>query len=136
VIHGQILTRVIYMAGFMDGEGCIRWDRGPRVEVTNTHRGILEEMQKWFGGSIYASSPNAARKCYRLVVGSDTAIELLSAVLPYLCVKRLQAQTVLDMSDKRRAGCLSKEDIEHGLNTLRVEKAVAFDIRSDEECGL
>lgn len=124
------------MAGFMDGEGCVRWYGGPRVEVTNTHLGILQEMQKWFGGGISTSSQSAGRKCYRLTIGGDTAYDLLAAVVPYLCVKRLQAQTVLEMTDKRRAGCLSKEDVKHGMETLRVEKAAAFDIRSDEECGL
>jgi len=90
-------------------------------------------MKKWFGGEVYVCDSSGPRTAYRLTVGGDTAYDLLAAVVPYLCVKRMQAQTVIDMTDKRRAGCLSKEATERGMETLRVEKAVAFDIRSDEE---
>lgn len=41
-----------YAAGLLDGEGCIRWNRTPAVEVTNKHYGILVQMQDRWGGSV------------------------------------------------------------------------------------
>jgi hypothetical protein len=41
-----------YAAGLLDGEGCVRWNRTPAIEVTNKHRGILVQMQDKWGGSV------------------------------------------------------------------------------------
>lgn len=124
------------MAGFVDGEGCIRWSNGPRVEITNTNLRILEDMRRWFGGGISASSQSKNRKCFRLTVCGDTALDLLGCIVPYLIIKKKQGEMVLHTASLRSSGKLDQEALEDCLNTLRLEKDVAFDRRSDEECGL
>lgn len=124
-----------YLAGFVDGEGCVRWHNGPRLEVTNTHRGALEDLQTLVGGEI--SNPSAKdsknRPCWRLILHGVPAEVVLFKLLPWLCIKRQQAQTVLDLAAARRRNELTPEALEKGLEFLKIEKAVAFDVRPDDQ---
>lgn len=36
----------------MDGEGCIRWNRTPTVEITNKHIGVLMLLSGRWGGTV------------------------------------------------------------------------------------
>ena len=102
-----------YVAGFIDGEGCIRMQRIVRtrkqrkhrlsthfactVEVANTNTEVLRKIQAEYGGRftdrICNGNPNAklyavlqwhARSCYRLV----------KEIYPFLIVKRKQARLI------------------------------------------
>lgn len=125
------------MAGFIDGEGCVRWTGGPQLEITNTHLHALEEMQEITGGSITqtnnGTSKGKDRKCYRLTLYGKKAEDLLLAVFPYLIIKRLQASVILDMAASRRVAALTPSALSEGLRTLKIDKMVAFDTRSDDE---
>jgi hypothetical protein len=100
-------TVYAYAAGILDGEGCIRIAKhsrsdgglkySARITVVNTSMALLEWFVSKFGGRIYehhAGSENW-RQCYRYEISGYAAGELCKAVLPYLVIKRRQAEIVI-----------------------------------------
>jgi len=104
-----------YAAGFLDGEGTItaNYRVSPktatpalhyRVMVFNTNREILEWFRDTFGGrtSLYGSPRHEHHKqVYSWWVSSQEAASVLRLLLPYLRIKRRQAELVLQMADLR-----------------------------------
>ena len=137
MLTGEEAERMAYLAGFTDGEGCVRWAHGPCLELTNTNRDILETIRAEIGGVIRQTNAGKRgekdRSCWRLALHGETAEALLFKLLPWLCIKRQQAQIVLDLAAARRTDTLTSEVLEEGLEFLKVDKAVAFDVRSDSE---
>lgn len=96
-----------YLAGLVDGEGCIRLhpsNKGkyrkyyPRLQVTNTYKPILDMLVDQYGGAIHsAKTPQKEgwkiKHDWRLT--GDKARELLNQLLPYLIIKQEKAKEVL-----------------------------------------
>lgn len=124
------------MAGYIDGEGSVRWSHGPCLEITNTHRESLEEIQTYLGGKIHNTNPNNKnskhRPCYRLTIHGESAEKVLFDLLPWLIIKKQQAEAVLQLASARRTNTLTPEVLAEGLEFLKVDKQVAFDTRADE----
>lgn len=102
-------SNLAYLAGIIDGEGCIRIaKRVKRSEekwgyyelslvVTNTDARLIKWIESTFGGSV---TPLARRKShhkdlYEWVVSSRAAGSILSAVEKFMIVKKEQAQLAL-----------------------------------------
>src|ERR1019366_2308022 len=97
-----------YLAGILDGEGCITIGAGQKatcinynsiVVVQNTSRKLIDWLQKNFGGSVYLSkkATEKTKEAYMWRVLKKKDIEiLLLATLPYLVVKREQAKILLN----------------------------------------
>jgi hypothetical protein len=97
-----------YLAGILDGEGCITVGAGQKetctnynsiVCVQNTSRQLIDWLQKNFGGSVYLSkkATEKTKEAYMWRVLKKKEIEiLLLATLPYLVVKREQAKILLN----------------------------------------
>lgn len=96
-----------YLAGLVDGEGCIRLhpsNKGkyrkyyPRLQVTNTYRSILDMLVDQYGGAVHSSKnelkPHWKEKHDWRLTG-DKARELLNQLLPYLIIKQDKAKEVL-----------------------------------------
>lgn len=98
-----------YIAGLVDGEGTIGFNRVPsphgkhrltwvgRVSIINTHLETLEWVQSVVGfGSIQSRKSSAKWKmCYQVSWVSRQSRALLPILLPYLRIKRKQAELVL-----------------------------------------
>jgi hypothetical protein len=98
-----------YLAGFFDGEGCISISRSQRrggpqnltltLYITNHNATPLKLAQKIFGGSILTRLPKVAHRrrlvSYVLCLHGFRAGEFLSATLPWLTVKREQAEAAI-----------------------------------------
>ncbi len=103
-----------YVAGLVDGEGCISIyveKRAPRsgqkrpavvvhFTVEMTHAGIIQALHEQFGGSIYhrktSRNPNAKeRYCWN--ISQRSAVPLLKRLLPHLRVKKQQAELALKL---------------------------------------
>ena len=97
-------ARVIYAAGFFDGEGHVSIS-------TASHRGILkigagqknreplDLLLSLFGGTVYGPDPKGM---YRWTnVTSDKAMRALKELLPYLRVKREQARIGIEFQEWR-----------------------------------
>lgn len=105
---------VEYLAGFIDAEGCLRltkvlfagWNPqyGARVQVSNTNRTVLEDLQHSFGG-IITNHPRRAlgwKDEYQLLWTGRKVEPLLRVAGPYLRIKQRQARIVLRFLRHRR----------------------------------
>lgn len=107
------MTKLAYLAGVIDGEGCIGIRRTKRtgsckstrysaaVTVGNTSRVLIEQLVRAFGvGCVtYRYPTKTKRACYLWSLSSRGAREVLRAVQPYLIVKREQAAVLLEFID-------------------------------------
>jgi hypothetical protein len=104
-----------YLAGVMDGEGCISIRRtkarpngglstrySVSVTVGNTNRDLIAVLVSAFGvGSVtYRYATRRKRACYLWALSSGGAQTVLEALLPYLVIKRQQAAVVLEFIEQ------------------------------------
>ncbi len=98
-------TDLAYFAGLLDGEGsfCLH-DFGTHrfgcgVAIGNTDIRMLEWVKDRFGGFLKAEKRNNPRHkpIWRWTAEANTLPEMLTAILPYLIVKREQALNVLEL---------------------------------------
>jgi hypothetical protein len=103
-----------YLAGILDGEGCISARQGKRgidfrVVVGNVSLALMEWLTSRYGGTVYPTKTKSPRhqpfwiwKCSR-----TEGVECLRAALPYLVVKREQAELFIaltELSSEARGG--------------------------------
>ncbi len=72
-----------YAAGLLDGEGCVRWNKTPYIEVTNKHYGILVQMRDRWGGSVRCKDADV----YVWTLCGTKALTYLSCVSRYSVIK-------------------------------------------------
>lgn len=72
-----------YAAGLLDGEGCVRWNHSPSIEVSNKHQGALRLLQEKWGGSIR----DKGDKVFVWTVHGKRALKYLSNVAKYSVIK-------------------------------------------------
>ncbi len=104
-------TKFAYLAGIIDGEGCLSIGAGRRqkwgvinynsiVSVANTDIRLIKWLHRNFGGRFFDGKQqrpnNKKHYIWRLLKRKDIEV-LLLAVLPYLIVKREQAIVLLDL---------------------------------------
>lgn len=93
-----------YLAGFVDGEGCLSVvGSSVAVRVTNTNKDLLEEIAGQWGGSVavHHDGDEKRRRCYIWRVFGVQAAEVLRCTLPHLRDKRVQA---LLLQEYRKVG--------------------------------
>lgn len=113
-------TDKAWMAGFVDGEGCITISKQVRknrptpayrvfITISNTDYAVLEFFKLHYGGSIY--NVHERRKDKRNIKWSDTydwycpissSKRFLRDILPYLRLKRKQAELCLEFLETRK----------------------------------
>lgn len=127
-----------YAAGFLDGEGCI-YVRGPHgkaphrssysicVGLGNDDIRPILFIQRLWGGSISPGPVRANGKCNsRWTVTAKRATAFLQDVLPFLKVKREQAELVLELqTTKRKVGPWQPLDEEVVERWAEIKKSVA-----------
>ena len=110
--HGSVTTETnssylkaepAYMAGFFDGEGCVRVNKTLTkgvicyhliVTVANNDRSILDAYREVYGGDVRLKGK---RDCYSWSLFNKVHIEqFLLDTLPYLVVKRDEALAAMD----------------------------------------
>ena len=106
-------TDLAYLAGFIDGEGSIGTTRTGarrqvvgRLTITNTDLAMLKMLQAKYGGSITRQprSANPEWKPYCAITWTNRgALRVLEAVLPYLIIKRRQAELCIRLIRMRDA---------------------------------
>ena len=94
-----------YIAGFIDGEGCLHIGKCRRTHphktteyhakilITNTCPDVLVWIQSLFGGYLHKTVDRGTgrRDCYNLHLSRAAAEELIDQVYPYLRMKAGQA---------------------------------------------
>ena len=93
-----------YIAGIVDGEGTITISkqskhRGafyPRISVANTSKVLLDWLNERISGAVYVMGRNERwRTAWQLIWDKKKTIPLIEALLPYLVIKKPQAEVVL-----------------------------------------
>lgn len=101
-----------YIAGLLDGEGTVclaaRKDKDcrnhffyPRVQISNTSLDLLDRVLEITGNGYVtrSSSPEGQKPGYVWKIGARQARYILPQVLPYLVLKRRQAEIVIQQGE-------------------------------------
>ena len=136
-------TDLAYIAGIIDGEGCLRFSRHdhkinmtpsflPRVDIANTAEIVCRFLQTAFGGSVYTEKKKVGQKlCWRWVAQGERAYDLLKLIKPYLMIKKPQANLLIESWEdhtkyhKRTPAQLASDDI-------RIAKIRELNCRGDK----
>ena len=104
-----------YLAGIIDADGCIRISKDKptsdrvtpsyhaRVHVRMVERAAVDLLDATFGGHVWTQKPNAARgrQLHVWDISDAKAQHALELLLPYLRVKRAQAENALTLRHLR-----------------------------------
>ncbi len=98
-----ITSKIAYIAGFFDGEGCVRIKKSNQsgnsyyiwVAITNTNFSILEFVQEFFGGKINRVKRGKGKIIYHYLITSDEACDFLKTLLYFLKEKKEQAMLAI-----------------------------------------
>ncbi len=110
-MHGNQRQAVLlaYLAGILDGEGCIRIGRAKKkrnpvytayVQVGMTDKIIPELFHQTFGGNLREERVSDRRSIWRWTCNSRVKVtEVLKAMLPFVIVKKKQIEIALDFCE-------------------------------------
>jgi hypothetical protein len=135
------VAQLAYLAGIVDGEGCFvigcyafnKKTGVPHfhttIQVTSTDRILIEWLVDNFGGKVAAYTPkqtakNSRRTPYKWVIHADRLKHLCELMLPYLVIKKDQAELMIEMRDtfektRMRKGQQGTQPIEKEVLDLR-----------------
>lgn len=122
-----------YLAGFIDGEGCITIDKLVRknktdnkkcfklsMSVTNTYIKIIEEIHKQFGGYLIKLQAPKGCKTYKKIIWEQShAVKMVQKLLPYLKIKRKQAKLLIAYWNYRQKPHCNKRTESYYRNELK-----------------
>jgi len=106
-----------YLAGLMDGEGCLmiqrqrkhgpspHWCYSPEVRLVLSHKETMEWVAKKIDRELKAWVPKSDKHklCYRLSISDSVGVAyLIEQLLPFLIVKRDAAAALLDFCRSRK----------------------------------
>jgi hypothetical protein len=102
-------AELAYFAGILDGEGCLSLDtlrpsrakrvyHNPRLRVANTDEGLILWIQARFPGKVTPVKirPSGRKQQWMWDLFGPSVETILVAVLPYLVVKREQAELLIE----------------------------------------
>ena len=121
--HGPTPTELAYVAGYIDGEGCLRSNKGGvDIQIKNTYPHVLYEIQRLFGGTVNVvrrskRDPNH-RTTFNFSIFGDGARNMAILLLPYLREKADQAHLLL-MVNKFKSGSAMRDFIVRRLKELK-----------------
>lgn len=107
-------TDLAYTAGIMDGEGSIgiakrkskSCKRGYTfvlcIQITSSDEWLCQWLKFAFGGCISHSTNNASNPMWHWVIGNKQAPSFLRSILPYLKLKRPQAELAIKFQEAKR----------------------------------
>jgi hypothetical protein len=122
-----------WLAGYLDGEGCIRIDSssdGPRLSVASTVRSVLEEIVSQEGGNIIdvkrhrGFNPRRKRQWEWRFYSPDGIQDLLERTRPYMRIKQTEAwlmleylaqRTMVPRDQRRHAVSEEERSLRHGF---------------------
>jgi hypothetical protein len=116
---------VQYIAGFFDGEGNIHLDyqgnelANIKCSIGQKNKTVLDRINEIYPGSIV---PNGKDGCYQLQFHRESTSRLLADVLPYLIVKKFEAEIALSiMQCVGKPG--TKPDLRSRVKRLKLQEA-------------
>jgi len=100
---------VIYLAGFIDADGCISIGRHkaqkrkypsyqPKLQVGSTSPEVLDLCRTTFGGNVWPDTSKHGNKAfYQWVIYGQQMRKALLALMPFLKLKKRQAEIALEL---------------------------------------
>ena len=116
--RNTITTTIAYMAGFFDGEGCIRIKKSNQggnsyhiiAHVTNSNKKILKQYEQLFGGDVRKQERTPNKILYNFYITSSEASDMLKVLLAFLQEKFEQAELEIEFHKmKEEMGSDTKE---------------------------
>jgi len=111
IIKGRntITTEIAYIAGFFDGEGCVRIKKANQggnsyyviAHITNTNESILKSVENLFGGKTRTQERGKNKDVYNWCITSSEAVDFLKTLLPFLKEKKEQAELALFFHEQK-----------------------------------
>ncbi len=98
---------LIYLAGYLDGEGCFYIGEHHKIAIScsNTHKPTVEWLHRTFGGS-FMQSHRQRKANHRLIytwqVVSKDALAVCTSVAPYLKEKMGQAVLLIALQQTKK----------------------------------
>lgn len=104
-----ITSDVAYIAGFLDGEGCIRIKEANQggnsfyiwVAITNSYKPTLDYVQSVFGGQVRKAEVKTNKTIYHFLITSAEAVDMLKTCLGFIREKRPQAEFAIFFHEKK-----------------------------------
>ncbi len=104
-----ITTDVAYMAGFFDGEGCIRIKKANQkgysyyiwVAITNSNGEILMNVRELFGGQVRKAEKTVNKIIYHYLITASEAVDMLKVLSGFLVEKKEQAELAIKYHEEK-----------------------------------
>jgi hypothetical protein len=83
-------TEIAWLAGIIEGDGCIGFNRTPNVIVAMTDKDVVERVAKLFGKHCHQCPPHGKglKTVYTAKVHATDAIGIMEAIRPYMGKRR------------------------------------------------
>lgn len=95
------ITDLAYIAGYIDGEGCIRWGASsPRISIQSCNPHPLRFVQSLFSQAEVRLQNRRTKRnkpVYRLEYSGINCINLIQSITPYLIEKKDQAEKLVQI---------------------------------------
>lgn len=123
--RNTITSKIAYIAGFFDGEGCIRIKKSNQsgnsyylwVSITNSNYLILESVEQLFGGTINKVKNGKGKIIYHYLITCDEACDFLKTCFYFLRDK--QEQAMLGIRFHEEKGQLTLEQKKDDYEKMR-----------------
>jgi hypothetical protein len=138
-----------YLAGFVDGEGYIglpanlRLNRNPfyrpTLTIYNTHRGVLLQIKEFIGfGRVYTGTSRGphCQPTYLFKADGRRIAPILEQLLPFLIVKRKQAELVLEYIARSQTRQTRKHTVEDIIIVDCVKALNARGLQMHKQAGV
>ena len=107
--RSTITTDVAYIAGFLDGEGCIRIKHANQggnsyyvwVAITNSYKPTLDFAVSLFGGKVRRAEKKVNKWVYHYLITSSEAVDMLKVLVGFLREKREQAVIAIEFHENK-----------------------------------
>ena len=108
-------TELAYVAGIIDGEGCISLNKNRQtgymalhLSVANTDELLADYLHSLFGGHRYVNRRSKRGPKHKNVwywsLYAENAVTILKLILPYLKLKRPQVELAIEFQKRRPFG--------------------------------
>jgi|694.fasta_scaffold01478_29 hypothetical protein len=99
-------TELAYIGGYIDGEGCIRYEQySPKISLESCNPYPLNFLATVFPQSVVKKQSRLTKRgkpVYRLCYNGVNALNILSLVMPYLIEKKDQAEKVIQIDQLKK----------------------------------
>lgn len=104
-----VTNDLAYIAGFVDGEGCIRIKQASQrgnsfyvwVAITNTYKPTLDYVAEIFGGKVRQAERKTNKWAYHFLITSSEAVDFLKSILGFMREKRAQAELAIKFHEQK-----------------------------------